>query len=179
MRSDPARVLREYALEPLRAELRSAGSRVLFVRGPRSGGELRATSTRFDAAWVELDTLVGVDAEALARDVARVLVPGARLVCVVPGGRPLLPGVRSAFRRDGDRETLRARRAGASAWSAALRDHVEWRRSRAFGVLLPGGQWPCRHPLSFALLAAAEHALSSIPPFRELGEWIVQEGVRR
>lgn len=173
-------MLREYALEPLRAELRAAGSRVLFVRGPRSGAELRATSTRFDAAWVELDTLVGVEPEALARDVARVLRPGARLVCVLPGGRPLLPGVRSAFRRDGDRETLRARRAGAEAWRATLLPHVEWRSTRAFGVLLPHGrQWPRRHPLSFALLAAAEHALSSFPAFRDLGEWVVQEGVLR
>ena len=181
MRNDPARVLREYTLEPLRAELRSAGSRVLVVRGARAGTELRAaTSTRFDAAWVEIDTLAETDAVGLAQDVARVLRPGGRLVSVVPGATPLWPSVRGAFRREVDADGLRRRRAGARAWDAALAPFVEWRRRLGLGVFVPQrGDWPRRHPLAFALLAAVEHAAASRLPFRALGEWAVAEGVRR
>ena len=180
MRNDPAHVLREYTLEPLRAELRSAGSRVLVVRGARAGAQLRATSTRFDAAWVEIDNLTAIDPPGLAQDVVRVLRPGSRLVCVVPGGTPLWTSVRTAVRRDGDAEALRRRRAGSSAWDGALAPFVDWRRRRGLGVFVPlGAEWPRRHPLAFALLAAAEHAVCARLPFRGLGEWRVEEGVRR
>lgn len=180
LRNDPARVLREYTLEPLRAELRSAGSRVLVVRAARAGAELRATSTRFDAAWVEIDTLAGIDAGRLAQDVVRVLRPGGRLVCVVPGAAPLWPSVRGAFRREADADALRRRRAAARAWDGALAPFVEWRHRRGLGVFVPqGGDWPPRHPLAFALLAAVEHPAASRLPFRALGEWTVAEGVRR
>ena len=180
MKSDPSRALREYALEPLRAELRAAGARVLVVCDPRGASAQKRRSSGFDALWLELDSLEGIDADTLGRDVAHVLRPGARLVCVVPGGTPLLASLRHALRGHGDAATLRERRVRAAAWRSAFAAFAHWRRIRGLGVLLPEApEWVRRHPLAFALLAAAEHVVSSRPPFRALGEWALFEGVRR
>jgi hypothetical protein len=180
LKSDPSRVLREYALEPLRAELRAAGARVLVVRDPRGASEQQRTFSGFDAVWLELDSLEGIDADALGRDVAHVLRPGARLVCLVPGGTPLLASLHRALRGHGDAARLRERRVRGAAWRAGFAAFVHWRRIRGLGVLLPEApEWARRHPLAFALLAAAEHVVSSRPPFRALGAWALFEGVRR
>jgi hypothetical protein len=180
VRSDPARVLREYCVAPLRADLLASGASVLVVRGADAVAELRATTTRFDAAWVELERLASSDAEALARDVARVLCAGAQIICLVPGGTPLLPSLRLALRRDGDAGAWRERRAAAAAWHRVLDPLVEWRRRRGLCILVPPGRaWPHERPLVFGLLAAAEHLVRSSLPFRELGVWSLLEGVRR
>jgi hypothetical protein len=180
VRSDPARVLREYLVAPLRADSLAAGASVLVVRGADVVAELRATTTRFDAAWVELERLASSDAEALARGVARALRTGARISCLVPGATPLVPSLRLALRRDGDAGAWREQRAAAAAWHRVLDPLVEWRRRRGLCVLVPPSpEWPHERPLVFGLLAAAEQLVGSSLPFRELGHWSLLEGVRR
>jgi len=169
-------VLREYAVEPLRCQLRKAGARVLVVSGPRDVLELAGTAVSFDAAWIELDELAGVDLPSLGREVVRVLRPGGRLVCVVPGAFPLPRLLARALRGQGERP----RAASFAGWRRAFAPAVAWRRARAFGLLVPQAEsWQRLPALSIALLAAAEHVLCRWPLLRALGERVLHEGVRR
>ncbi len=163
-------------MEPLRRELRVEGARVLVVAGPRDALELTGTAVSFDAAWIELDDLAGVDLPSLGREVARVLRPGGRLVCVVPGAVPLPRLLGRALQGRGERP----RGASFAAWRRAFGAAVAWRRARAFGVLVPEAE-SCRrlHPLAIAVLAALEHVLCGWPLLRALGERALHEGVRR
>jgi SAM-dependent methyltransferase len=184
---DPARVLREYALEPLRRELYRMGARVLVVTDGVGVGELSSTAGLFDAAWVEIEGLEGIDLPVLASGIARALRPGGRLVCVLPGAWPL-QGLLARGRRGCSEPpgALRARFGGArrraafSAWRRAFEPAIEWRRSRAFGVLVPpAAVWPRLHPLILGLLAMGEDVMRRWPLVRALGDWVVHEGVRR
>jgi hypothetical protein len=149
---DIPRVLREHVLDGVRARLRAAGPCILVVAGRDDAAALRS-ATSGDGAWLELARLDEVELPALGRELARLLKPGAPVACVA--------------------------RAGAS-WRRALEPLVSWRRSRGLDILLPAApEWPCRHPLSLALLAAAEHVVSGWPLVRGLGRWVVHEGVRR
>ncbi len=163
---DPARVLRDYDLEPLRRELCPAGGRALVVSGGM-GAQPSAAAGSCDAAWIELESLEGIDPAALASGVARALRPGGRLVCVVPGALRV-------------RQGGGARRVGFADWRRAFEPSIEWRRSRAFGLLVPpGAAWPQLHPLTLGLLALGEHVIRRWPMLRALGDWVVHEGVRR
>jgi SAM-dependent methyltransferase len=182
--TDPSRVLREYALEPLRREMRAAGTRVLVVRGARDAAELTGTSARFDAAWIELDSLLGIDVASLGREVGRVLRPGGRLVCVVPGARPLRRVLRRAFRgledSGGGSYGNGRPRATFSGWRRAFEPSVVWGRARSFGLLVPPApEWASLHPLMLGLLAGLEHAVGRWPLARALGDHVLHEGVRR
>lgn len=173
---DLSRVLYEYALAPLRDALRVAGSRVLIIEGRAGVSELADSPTVVDAVWLQLETLVGLDYRPLADGVARVLRPGGVLVCVTPGDRPLL------------RRACRSRHAVAPAAGTVtarrlrreLARAIAWRRSRALGVLVPPSAcWPRIGPLALGLLAAGEEIVAGWPVARALGEWTVDEGVRR
>ncbi len=185
MPSDPSRVLREYVLDPLRRELRVAGARVLLVAGAAETAEMTGTAVTFDAAWIELDSVAGVDLRALGREVTRVLKPGARLVCVVRGVRPLPGLVARALAGGGqgaDTAVRTREEAGASLsqWRGAFGPAVRWTRARAFGVLVPtGSAWSRLPPLTLAVLASLEHVVCGWPLLRALGERVVHEGVRR
>lgn len=164
MPTDLPRVLRESSLEPLRRELRAAGARVLVVED--ACGLCRTRDGEpWDALWIQLESLDGVDLGSLERGVARALRPGGRLVSVVPGARS-----RSAA----------AAQPAAGSWRRAFEPSIEWRRSRALGLLVPpGAGWSRVHPLALALLAAVEEVVAGWPLLRGLGERVVHEGVRR
>ncbi len=163
-------------MAPLRRELRVAGFRVLVVSGPRDALELAESAVSFDAVWIELDDLAGIDLPALGREVARVLRPGGRLVCVVPGAFPLPRLLARALRGRG----ARAGGAPFATWRSAFAPAVAWRQGRAFGVLVPEAEgWQRLPPLSIGLLAAAEHVVCRWPLLRALGERALHEGVRR
>ncbi len=185
---DLARVLREYTLEPLRQELRAAFARVLLIEDTAAIEELRGTGVSFDAAWVQLESPGALELERLAGGVVRVLRPGARLVCVVPGAWPLARLLARGLRARGEapgvlREQIEGRktsRPAFSAWRRAFEPEISWRRSRALGVLVPpAASWPRLHPLTLGLLATAEDVMGSWPLVRRLGDWTVHEGVRR
>jgi SAM-dependent methyltransferase len=184
---DPVRVLREYALEPLRRELCSSGARVLVVTHGDGVGQRSASAGPFDAVWVEIEALEGIDPAALASGIARALRPGGRLVCVLPGAWPLQRLLARGLRGRGEPPgALRARfgatprRAGFSAWRRAFEPAIEWRRSRGFGVLVPPARvWPRLHPVALGLLAIGEDVMRQWPVVRTLGDWVVHEGVRR
>ena len=145
-------MLREHVLDGVRARLREAGPQILLVTGREGAAALRA-ATAGDSAWLELRSLDGLDVPELGRELARVLRPGAPVVCVAPSG--------VACRR-------------------GLERLVEWRRARGFGILLPAGpDWPRRHPLAFGLLAAVEHVVSGWLVLRGRGRFVLNEGVRR
>ncbi len=145
-------MLREHVLDGVRARLRATAPRMLVVTGRDAAAGLRS-ATSGDGAWLELAGLDEVELPALGHELARVLKPGAPVVCLAPSG--------VACRR-------------------GLEWLVEWRRARGFGVLLPAGpEWPRRHPLAFALLAAVEHVVSGWPFLRGRGRLVLHEGVRR
>lgn len=186
--TDLARVLREYTLEPLRRELRRTDTRMLVIEDARAAAELAPSSTCFDAVWVQLDALEGVDLAALAGGVVRALRPGGRLVCVVPGAWPLGRLLGSALRARGEPPgILRARVAGRparqvsfSSFRRAFEPSIRWRRSRALGVLVPPATvWGRLSPLTLGLLASAEDVVAGWPLARTLGDYAVHEGVRR
>jgi hypothetical protein len=181
VRSDPARVLREYVIERLLARLPAAGGRLLVVRG--SGSQPGPSAPRvgpYDGAWIETDSLAPSEASALARDLAGLLRPGAQIVCLVQGQAPLPQWLRMVLRNGGDLAAWRERRRAAAAWRHALHPVIEWKRRRALGVFAPQDPgWPEDHPLAFGLLAVAEHLLGARAPFRDLGAWCLLEGVRR
>jgi SAM-dependent methyltransferase len=177
---DPSRVLREYALVPLRRQLRATGARVLVLTDARGAEELAATVTRFDAAWVELETLDGIDLPRLGRELSRLLRPGGQLVCVVPGRSLRLLLCRALLGDAGGPPADTPGRASFSAWRRAFEPEVRWGRARAFELLVPRGcEWRRLHPLAIALLAAAEHVVCRWPLLRGLGERVLHEGVRR
>jgi hypothetical protein len=164
---DPSRVLRDYALEPLRRELCASGSRTLVVTNGIGLAALAASTKPCDGVWIEAESLDGIELPALAASVVRALRPGGRLVCVVPG--ELRTGI------DGGPRQL-----AFSAWRQAFEPAVEWRRSRAFGVLVPEpSAWPQLRPLTVGLLAMGEHVVGGWPVVRALGTRVVHQGVRR
>lgn len=145
-------MLRDHALDAVRARLRAAAPRVLEVRDAVGVAGLRSQASG-DAAWLELEGLAGADLPLLVGELARLLRPGAPVVCVAPR---------------------------AASWRRALAPLVDWRRERGLAILWPSAPgWPGRHPLGFALLAAAEHVVSGWPLLRSRGRWAVHEGVRR
>ncbi len=184
---DLARVLRDYALEPLRRELRTAGARMLVIDDVRSAREVADTVAGFDAAWVQLEALDGLVLQLLARELARVLRPGGRLVCVLAGARPLSSLMARALRGRAEGtaaapvgEDAPAARVSFSAWRHAFEPAIEWRRSRALGVLVPpAAAWRSVPPLALGLLAGIEDVIAGWPVVRALGQWTVHEGVRR
>jgi hypothetical protein len=149
---DISRVLREHVLDGVRARLRDSGPQMLLVTGREGAAALRA-ATAGDSAWLELGSRDELEVPELGRELARVLRPGAAVVCLAPSG---------------------------VACRSRLAPFVEWRRARGFGILLPAGpEWPSRHPLAFALLAAVEHVVSGWPFLRGRGGFVLHEGVRR
>ncbi len=155
--ADPARILQQHALDRLRLGLSASAARVLVIEDDAGLRGLASASGPFDAAWLQLESALERDPEALARDLARLLRPGARIVCVLAGARP-----------------------SVRAWRHALAPFVAWRRSWALGVLVPSGAaWARLHPLALGLLAAAEQVLAGWPLLRALGERSVNEGLRR
>jgi SAM-dependent methyltransferase len=187
MRTDLARVLREFSLESLRRELRTAGARVLVAED--GCGLCRPSEGEpWDAVWLQLECLDGIEPASLARGTARALRPGGRLVTVVPGAWPLAGLLQRALRGRGEApgalrsrlDAACARRLPFAAWRRAFEPAIAWRRSRAFGLLVPPAAVSSRlPPLSLAVLAAAEDVVGAWPLLRTLGEWIVHEGVRR
>ncbi len=154
-RHDPARVLRDYSLEPLRQELRRLGN-VLSVTSTSDVGRELVAEGSCAGAWVDLEDVEGLDLAALSAGVTRALRVGGRLSCVVPG------------------------RSGFAAFRRAFEPAIAWQRSTAFGVLVPSSAaWPRTQPLLLALLATAEHVTRRWPGVRALGAWVLHEGVRR
>ncbi len=184
---DLARVLRDYALEPLRRELRTAGARVLVIEDVRAAREVADAAAGFDAAWVQLEALDRLAPPLLARELVRVLRPGGRLVCVLAGGRPLSSLIVRALRgrEEGTgeaqvRDDALEAPVPFSAWRHAFEPAIEWRRSRALGALVPpAAAWPSLPPLALGLLAGVEEVIAGWPLVRALGQWTVHEGVRR
>jgi hypothetical protein len=185
---DPARVLRDHVLEPLREALSAPGGRLLVVGDAAAAAGLAGAGTQYDAAWVGLERTDGVDAEGLGRDLGRALRPGARLACVVPGSWPLPATLARALRATGEGQgALRARVEGRPTERVSL---AEWRRVldpwftrprvRGFGVLVPpSASWQALQPLVLDALAAAEQVVAGWPIARALGERVLLEAVRR
>ncbi len=181
---DPARVLREYVIEPLRREICPEWLRTLVIR---DGGPVEAAPASCDGAWIELAGWDGVEPSETASGVVRALRSGGRLGCVVPGAWPLGELLSAGLRGRGSSPgALRARLGGGrprvtfSAWRRAFEPEIVWRRSLAFGVLVPeAAAWPRRQPLALGLVAMAEDVVRQWPLLRTLGEWVVHEGVHR
>ena len=185
MSHDPARVLRDYALEPVR---RGLGAGPLVVEDAASAVALAQQAATFDAAWVALDSVAGIDVAALGGELGRLLRPGARLACVVPGLWPLPATAARALRASGAVPgALRTRVEGGPRERVSL---AEWRRSlapgftlqrvRGFGVLVPpSASWQALQPLVLDVLAAAEQVVAGWPIVRALGERVLLEAVRR
>jgi SAM-dependent methyltransferase len=180
---DPALVLRDHAVAPLRRALFAPGTRLLRVDDgsavARDGEE-----AGYDAAWVELESVV--DAAALASSIGRAVRPGGRLVSIVPGAWPLPATLVRALRGPeapaGESRGVRGTvpLATAAQWRRALAPFFVRRRSYGVGVLVPAGvSWPGLDPLVLAALAAAEHVVAGWPVARTLGEWTVFVGERR
>jgi hypothetical protein len=184
---DPARVLRDYGLEPLRRELSGSGLRSLVVTGAPGLAPLATSSEPYDGAWIEAEGLEAIELPALAAGVAHALRSGGRLICVVPGAWPLRQLLMRALLGRGEPPgALRARidgnpgRLAFSAWRRAFEPAIIWRRSRALGVLVPpASAWAQLRPLTLGLLAMGEHVTGGWPVVRALGTWVVHEGVRR
>jgi hypothetical protein len=181
--------VREFVLSERRRAIAPPGTRLLAVTTAAEAAAAPDVDGGFDAAWVAPDRVEEIDLPALGLRVARALRPGAPIVCVLPGVRPL-PGVlarallglgtwsgRLGTRVEG---TSSAARPSALEWRRAFGEEFTWRPARAMGVLAPlGAAWAQRRPLAFGLLAAAEHVVGGWPVLRALGELIVLEGVRR
>jgi hypothetical protein len=185
---DPARVLRDHVLEPLRAALGARGARLLVVLDAAAAGGLAEAGTEYDAAWVGLERTDGVDVERLGRDLGHALRPGAPLACVVRGAWPLPATLARALRGTGDVPgVMRARvegrpseRVSLGAWRHSLAPWFIEQRVRAFGVLVPpAAAWEALHPLILDVLAAAEQVVAGWPVARALGERVLVEAVRR
>jgi hypothetical protein len=176
----PAGRVVDFAIEQRHRVLRE-GRRVLEVPEDWTGGALAGTGERYDAAWVAPRDPGAVDLRALGRQLSDALAPGAPVVCVVPGRRPLPRTLRRALRAEGgakpgpDVPSL-------GEWRDALGRSFAWGRTRALGVLVPsagGGEWTEDSPGAFALLAILEHVIGTWPVLRGLGEHAILEGVRR
>jgi len=187
-RSSPQqRVLAFFLSERRRAILGSA-ARVLTLEGPFAGAPV-LEAREYDGAWLAPEGIGGVDLAVLGERVARVLPPGAPIVCVVAGPCPLPALLECALTGEGEvRGALRSRVEGSPARGVtagelkrAFGPAFAWRRAYALGVLMPPpsrGDWAARHPLAFGALAATEHVVRGWPLLRALGAWTVLEGER-
>jgi len=166
----------------------AAGRKVLEIFDDTLAGPPPGERERYDGAWVALSNAAGVDLPALGRRVAEALVPGAAVVCVVPGARPLAPRLRRALlgregavsgRHDPGRSPERV---SLARWREGMGRAFRWRQARALGVLLTpgeGGEEAETSALVLAGLATLEHLIGTWPVVRGLGERILLEGERR
>jgi hypothetical protein len=116
----------------------------------------------------------------VGRRVRKALAPGAPVLLAFPGARPL-PALLERLLRGGD-PPAGPGGPGLRGLRQALGPGLEWRRTFAVGVLLPGvrgAAWAADHPEGFGLLAVAEEIVRTWPPLRAWGALTVLEGVRR
>jgi hypothetical protein len=188
--TDPGVRLREFVLAERRRRLRSSAARLLVVSSGDEAAAVAGADASFDAAWVALATVEGVDVSALGRALARVLRPGSRVECVLPGAWALPAVLERALRGTGESprewrarfDEGAARPVTPSEWRRAFGPAFCWARGRALGVVLPGpwsGAWAAHRPALFGLLAAADDVVGTWPMLRTLGDQILLQGARR
>jgi hypothetical protein len=180
----------DFRLEEARRRLGPPGARVLVLTGSREVDAADDVSGPFDAAWIAPAPLEGFDARGAGRRVAAALPSGAPVACVIPGCWPLPAVLERALLGEGDLPWPRRARLedrpvpclSAAAWREAFGAEFSWHRTHGVGVLVPArssGTHVERHALSMGLLAAVEHVVGGWPVFRDLGDRILLEGVRR
>ena len=156
---NPVGLLFRHVAETRARKLFPAGGRVLVLPDVPADA-----SVPFDAAYAAPGALDHADLDALGRNLAAALRPGAPVLLCLARGRPpaTTPGPREARARLGD----------AFVWTGAF----------GLGVIVPGERrqvWVRRHPQAFGILAALEGVVRRWPLVRSLGDHAALEGRRK
>jgi hypothetical protein len=171
--ANPVALLFAHVLQDRRSELFPPGVSVLEV-----GGEAPVRACGAGFAAPEVAERLG-PAE-VGRRLFVGLPAGAPVLVAFPGALPL-PALLQRLLRAKE-EADGPSRLGVRNLRRALGPGLEWRRTLALGVLLPGRReaaWAAEHPQTFGILAALEELVRGWPGLRALGEITVLEGVRR
>jgi hypothetical protein len=173
--ANPVARIFEHVLRERRRLLFPPGARVLEL------GEEGAEG-RYGAGFAGPEAARRLGPAEAGRRLREGLVAGAPVLLAFPGRHPLPGLLEEALRGAGDPRTPEGRGPGLRDLRRDLGEGLEWRRVGALGVLLPGSSqagWAAAHPQAFGLLAIAEEAIRTWPPFRAWGALTVLEGVRR
>src|SRR5262245_17791654 len=173
--ANPVARLFDHVLHERRQAHFPAGVSVLDLgREPRDGS--------FGAAFAGPEAARRLGAQEVGRRLREGLAAGAPVVLAFPGARPLPALLEKILRGAGDPAGPERGLLGRRDLRQALGAGLEWRRTSALGVLLPGtseADWAAAHPQAFGLLAVAEEVVRAWPLLRAWGALTVLEGVRR
>jgi hypothetical protein len=173
--ANPVARLFEHVLFERRRALFPRGVPVLDVGDDEAGGEC-------GAGFAAPEVAARLGAVEVGRRLRSRLVAGAPVLLAFPGARPLPRLLERLLRGTGDAVRGADSPLGLRDLQGALGAGLEWRRSFALGVILPGfgrADWAAAHPQSFGFLAVLEEIVRTWPLLRALGEVTVLEGVRR
>jgi hypothetical protein len=172
--ANPVARLFDHVLSERRRALFPPGVKVLDLEEEEREGS-------FGAGFAGREVARRLGPAEIGRRLRDGLVAGAPVLLVFPGARPLPALLQRLLRGAGDPPPEPGAR-GLRELRQALGAGLEWRRTSALGVLLPGtsdAAWAAAHPQAFGLLAVAEELVRTWSPLRAWGALTVLEGVRR